>query len=339
MTPRAKTLTRLEAVFATVALCALQACGARSVDLNHAGIETSSSASTGGAIVLPDEVTAIWADESRLYWTTVESPVTSSKFESCLKSDCARTITTYSSQQAIDVAIAGGHVYWNVINNDETIFSCPSTGCDGPPTRVVQDPTLGSISADGDYVYWASGLDIYRCLYTGCAATPEVVATQESPKVKLAFQGSDAFWSDDVASIRRVPKDGSRLPTTFTATQTFSIATDAASLYWIENDYADTVHSCPLTGCDANGGSALLATSPGRDDQLAVNASGVYWLDIDSAVGQPAVHSCPLAGCGTGIQTLTSPGVIGFAVDDSYVYWIEMDPHLSYAGNIHRTPT
>jgi hypothetical protein len=341
MSRQAKRVTRVEVLISVLGLCALQACAGRSIDLDQATIEISSDAGTAAAAtLLTGGVLQIWVDDARLYWTSV-----SFQFQSCLKNDCAHSLTTYATGQVVHVAIAGGHVYFNMTNDDDTILSCPRAGCDGAPTRVVQDPSLGLMSADGDYVYWASALDIYRCLYSGCGPTPELVAAQQNPLFKLAFQGADAFWGDDgmsfadVPAILYAPKDGSASPATFFQTQTFSLAADAANLYWLETESGntDSVKSCPLTGC-APKGPALLATSPARGQQLTVDASGMYWLDMITNSGDSAVRFCPIAGCGSQIQTLIPPGVIAFAVDDSYLYWSETDPHQSYAGkNIRRT--
>ena len=321
-----------------VGVCALQACGGHAVDLDRVSGPTILPGEGGGAetIVLPEEITSLFVDDSRIYWRT-----SGFKFESCLKSECG-AITTYANNQAVSVAVGNGHVYWNAIETGQSILSCPSTGCVGAPTRVVEDPSLGSISADGDYVYWVSALDIYRCPYSGCGPTPELVAPQETTLWQLAFQGTNAFWSErqtiagDPAVIRQVPKDGSAAPSTFLQAATDSLATNAMNVYWL--DYSGTVFSCSSSGCGSEG-PIPIATDVGRQQGLTVDASSAYWIDNSQEATQVAVHSCPLTGCGSNPTTITPTGVVAFAVDDRYVYWVEVGSQKFGSGkNIHRIP-
>jgi hypothetical protein len=329
---------RLALCLAALACASLQGCGGRSVDLDRstpsdAGMTSMPSSDT---IVLPEEMWTLAIDDTRVYWTT-----SSSKLQSCLKEDCEHTVITYA-EQAGNPAVAGGHVYWKPFEQPGVIASCPSAGCSGTPVRVVQDPSLAAISADGDYVYWVSALDIYRCLYTGCGQVPELVAARETPLWPLVFSATDAYWitretpRGDPTVIRHAPKDGSALPTTLTTAMSITLAIAGSSMYWL--DYGSgALSTCPLAGCDPT--PATLATDIGSSVGLVVEGSTAYWVPNTQKDEERFVRSCPTAGCGENALTLTLTGVVSFAVDDQFLYWTEADPHhLASGKNIHRTP-
>jgi hypothetical protein len=111
-------------------------------------------------------------------------------------------------------------------------------------------------------------------------------------------------------------------PNAFCAFTTLASGTDIRSnlalqgdaLYWADGLGIRTV---PITGGTPQ---ALTAGVPQEDAYLAVNATGVYWSDLDTK----AVMRIPLGG-GEPSVVATSQGLPGqIAVDADNVYWVEL---------------
>ena len=349
-----------ELLWVVAAVSLAQACGGRSVDLNQRAPDTTATTpavppNEVAPIVLPDAILYLWVDESRFYWQTASQ----GKIQSCLKDDCEHSVVTYAAEHYSDgvrITIASGHVYWRA--NGGTIYSCPSAGCDGEPQRVVQDPAglNSALSADGDYVYWASAADIYRCRYSGCGPTPEVVATQSHPSFKLSFQGSNAYWVDvsqdfSTFPILRAPSDGSAPPSPVVQTSARDLGNDGVNLYWTaDNTSIDAgretqlfdILSCPLDGC---GGSEPAEVATGMQaEEFLVDSAGLYWLEYrgtSPTSTEQFLHSCPLAGCGSSSKVIVSGNILSFAVDDQFLYWVPSDNAQAVhdgSKRIHRAP-
>jgi hypothetical protein len=292
-----------------------------------------------GSVVIPGEIDAFWLDDARLYWIHH-----SDTLQSCQKDDCSRTIITYGKAVGT-VALGADRIYWqsNALSPTatSTLVTCPKTGCAAAPGIVFQAPITipNSLSGDGDYVYWSQAGEIRRCASAGCGATPEVVATDTTPG-PLTFLGSDAYWVsrllDDSnglplapAQIRRAPKDGSEAPFTVVAdlgksrsvsfAPPASVATDGASVFWVGD--SNHVVSCPISGCGDTSPAQVVTSNDGKTG-LQVDTIGIYWQQLDLG-GKSSVHFCPLTGCGAISTTVTANNVYAFALDDSYVYWMD----------------
>ncbi|HEY4106383.1 MAG TPA: hypothetical protein VGM44_20930 [Polyangiaceae bacterium] len=315
------------------------ACAGHAIDLDHndspQSVPTSSSNDAGaGDVVLLDRsknllASFVASDGTRLYWLDIQG-----ELQSCVEPACDGivTYTRVGAYLGIGFVAAGGHIYWADV--DGSIYSCPSSGCAGAPTKVVDDPTLAAtvvpLSADGDYVYWPSARDLYRCFAAGCGPTPEVVAHGESGKP--AFAGTNAYWLatvDGVRAIRNAPKDGSAPAQTFLSGNFTSIATTAEDIFWL--DSSNHVLRCPLTGCDT---PALVDDSTGEKDALQFDELGLYWLEGYLDMGE--IHYCPFSGCSSGSELLAPTHVQSFAVDSTYLYWVET--RSGGGGLVHRRP-
>jgi hypothetical protein len=160
-------LATLALQLGTASVFFVPACGGHSLELDRVADamppDADATAPFVQTIPIPDPVRFLFVDETRLYWLTGSSSFT--KFQSCLKSNCAQTIITYAANEGpvmlIDAAVARGSVYWAFLYSvyscpsagcesaGYTIYSCPSAGCESAPTRVVSDPSLLDVFAIG----------------------------------------------------------------------------------------------------------------------------------------------------------------------------------------------
>jgi hypothetical protein len=324
---------------ASVALLSyyLQACSGRAIDLDQATELASAGASGDDTVLLNVKATDpifsdISVDDTRLYWVNGDG-----NLQSCVKDNCAHSVTTYASvisnsasQWSPEVAVGGGHVYW--FANDNTLYSCPSSGCGNAPTKVIRDSSFPlsygqtSLAADADYVYWVSALDLYRCAPTGCGSAPEIVAPERTDSP--TYSSDNAYWvdsdpnangvssSDIKNTLRTAPKDGSAPPTTVLTDSVQSVAADETNVYW--TNFSNHVLRCPVSGC--TGSPLVVDASDTPKGYLALDDSGLYWREDPTNSG--AVHFCPLDDCDSEV-TLTPAGVQSFAVDSQYLYWVE----------------
>lgn len=319
----------------------LSACSGHVVELEHSG---SGGAAAGiDSIVLEHSsdpiVSRLSVDESRLYWSTFGG-----KVQSCDKTNCPNTLRTYASHaQLADhsnivtrVSAAGGRVVWAGEDPDDTILSCPISGCEAAPSRIFRDSRgISGLLADADYVYWASSIDLYRCQASGCETTPELVAPGKVSSLQVS--GNSAYWASyepcvtDCSGPRiyTAPKDGSGTPRVLlpAVADAFAFTLNAQALFWQDRD--GQLLSCPLADC--NGKPTLVLdgdTSPKVD--LFADETRLYWRNEANLV-----QTCAIANCIP--QTISSAAAQSFAVDSESVYWTDVKAGREFLGlTLHR---
>ncbi|HET7543927.1 MAG TPA: hypothetical protein VFK05_28845 [Polyangiaceae bacterium] len=300
-----------------LAVFCLVGCSAKVVDLDQ---QPPAMASDDAVVVLTEERASVWVDEQRLYWVTGFR-----KIQSCRKTDCAHTLVDYTSSvrgenETVNAVVSGAHVYWTSTSQN-TIYSCPSDGCEPTPRIVTKDPALRSSPfADGDYVYWASAFDIYRCPAEGCDGAPELVAADSTAQA-MAFDEQRAYWNDGTR-IMSAPKDGSE------QAELLLDGIDEAQLNLTVGDGAlyrsdgKSIFRCAAGNCSASP-RAPLVTGEGRVSDIRLDGNKLYWIDAD------ALRSCTLPDCSELFAiTPASPiravlvGDERFAIDASDLYWL-----------------
>ncbi|HVZ35112.1 MAG TPA: hypothetical protein VG963_21950, partial [Polyangiaceae bacterium] len=168
----------------------------------------------------------------------------------------------------------------------------PEACAGGPePSIVALDPEdgIGDIALSPTHVYWSTSDAILRRAKDG--GSPEVVAYVEGGAGQLRVAGSTLFWAASGAELFALPLDGPAQP--------LRLVDDlAAPLAWTASE--DRVYYMAQPPGDASGGAddfctrgyqlktvpstggqpELLAEHQGALDQLAVDATGVYWPEI-----------------------------------------------------------
>lgn len=293
----------------------------------------SPDAGAENVVAVPDPIMEFRADDTRVYWST-----DSSRVKGCVFTDCEHTTVSYGTTEYGSLALGDHDLFWTPKVSTTTVLSCPKAGCAGAPTKVIQDTNLNptSLTADGDYFYWPSAFDTYRCPASGCGDIPELVAKGELG-ISLQFAGRYAYWArvtyqgTDLQSpvvIRRAPKDGSEPPSTVLSLAValngsfLDFAADRAKLYWL--DESSHVQSCALETCATAPPTTLVSTDTSKYS-LQVDESGLYWFERGSSFGSGSVNFCSLGGCPSGPQPLTDDQVIDgntpFLLSQNYVYW------------------
>jgi hypothetical protein len=296
--------------------------------------------------IVPESIYWFWVDDQRIYWT-VYLELT---LRSCLKSDCAHTTLAYGKVwDQIVLALGTNDLYWIPRDSPTSVVTCPKAGCRGAPRTFFQDPhaVTAQMAGDGDYLYWNSSFDIYRCPSGGCAATPEVVAANDSVASNIAMHGDHAYWQRPAASapadaprvIVRVPKPGTEPPETVLSLTGFREHENAPfvlgreSIYWIEP--SGHVRSCPLAGCGDSSPTEHV-TSGEPKHSLQVDDTGLYWLETNS-LGLAFLHFCEFERCASNESiVVTDKPTYRFVLDDDFVYFGEHHADGSYPRGISR---
>ena len=313
----------------------LMGCGGKSLVLD--GSPQSTPTQDAGPVPvarIPDRVRNFRADDTRLYWSTQ-----SYKVQGCVFEDCEHTTVSYGTTEYGVLALGAHDLFWTSKTSTTAVLSCSKAGCDGPPRKVIQDTYLNptELNADGDYFYWPSEFDTYRCPPSGCGDIPETVAN-ESSSGALQFAGDSVYWAhltyqgtqlQSPVLIRRARKDGSQPPTTvlsFTVTPTGEgfggFAVDSTTMYWL--DELSHVQSCLIDSCQTAPATTLVSTDTSKR-YLQVDELGLYWTESNYSSIEVAVKFCALAGCPSGPQTLIEAPVgysdPPFCLSSNYVYW------------------
>lgn len=341
---------------AFVLLLYVTGCGGRSVDLdtppdpNPGG--GGANAAAAPSRVLSKNIYDFTQDSDRLYW----SEYLTTEIQSCSKTNCSRTIVGYGKGWGSRLTASSGYVYWTPQDSTSSVVTCLGSGCVGKPRTLVQEASLpgGAIAADGDYFYWQSAYDLYRCPNAGCGATPEVVAAEQRGTTSMSFQDDFVYWEQDTydndgnvkaSRLFRAPKDGSEAPRILFATtgaegspqlpvtSLSPFALDARRVYWIDQNAH--VVACPLSGCEEGEPQVVVATNP-RKSQLAVDSTGVYWVQSEFGYTN-ALRYCSFAACERGESTVLIDHTINhYLIDDANLYFTESTNDGNYPAGIQR---
>jgi len=191
----------------------------------------------------------IFADREYVYWSS------DLDLYRCPASGCAATPEVVSLSGITDhLAFDETRAYWL---GQTGIFSAPKDGSE-PPRVVIELEPLGEdvtfdrnrdLAVGGDYVYWATQRQIFRCPVASCMSTGPTLLVSASAAIS-------------------------------------DLKLDATAIYWLESD---TVHSCPLTGCESSSvltpqvASAFYLYAPAR---YAVDESDLYWIEPSTPTGE-----------------------------------------------------
>lgn len=224
------------------------------------------------------------------------------------------------------------------------LVGAPASAC----SKLGEPVTLGNsngdvlgITLDATHAYWTTGRRIADAGPSGgtvmrvalMGGAPEMLVPDQYLPTEIAVGSHNIYWIDEFArQVMTAPLTGGE-PTTFaTAGQASALAVDTTSVYWLNFDYitlTSAVMKAPLGG----GPAVQLAPARLNTRGLAVNASGVYWIDVesDSAPQRTAyLMMVPLDGGRATTLFSTSGDVRELALDEKNAYLVNDDRVLIF---------
>jgi hypothetical protein len=313
----------------------------------HDCVGGSCDAGTCEAVTFAKDVSpdSVAVDSDNVYWSTYATGTV----RACPRIGCDAGVTTFviSQEYLADIAADGTNVYWATFQNYDGgvghVNTCPRTGCDGGvAAKLVSGAQpagfLSGIAYDkgsGDLFFGVINNGIYKCATSGCNDSPTVVASLGPGFFAwVALDSTNAYWGD-TANIWACNKSGCGTPTIpLNNNQIYvtDVATYGGNLYWTDRGNSETdgrIVTCSAVNCLS---PTTLAQDRTQPIALAVDASGIYWLEHGTtakAFADGVVAHCPLGGCGAGPTVLAPRDDDNtalherIALDDVSVFWTQ----------------
>jgi len=176
------------------------------------------------------------------------------------------SVVTLATGQAnaFEIAVDSTNVYWTTTQADGSVMKCAISGCDDAPTAIAtnQEFPWGIALDDAGGIYWTNGGAsdaatgaVMRCDIAACAGGPTVVASSQAHPGGIALDSTRVYWANSGL------------------------------------DGGGSIESCPLVGCDADGGVAFASSVDEGFGYVALDSTYVYW----SGLGD--VYACGKGGC------------------------------------------
>lgn len=277
------------------------ACGS-SVDLSP-GAQISASNDPDVLGVINEDVGQIAVDDQRVYW--IGQRGTTAALRSCEKANCVNTLISYATSGVAPLAgfaVRQGEVYWFSFDSEDatwwwTLRACASSGC-GTGARSVASSAatngspISAFSNDTVYLTSTTEAEVLSFPLDGTAAEPRHLHVIDKPIISMAVAGEYLYeltipnGPELSGGVLRVKTDGSE-PVQI-------LATDSRI--------------------------AQIVQSLAAQRTLAVNSSGIYW--IESSLYGTIAH-CPTAGCVGNEPPLIEPvrSPYSLLLDGGNIYW------------------
>ena len=230
----------------------------------------------------------------------------------CTAGRCLVTLASGREHIWRGIAVDGANVYWT--EQRGTIPAFPGTGDGrvmkvplggGTPTMLASGQDFPShIRVDATSVYWTTW---------STGVPPELFVWGNASVIRALPDGSKI---SKVASVDLYP---------YGYPVYGDIAVDATTVYWAyegtsDKDYVDG--SILRVSLD-DGSIATLASGQWRPNQIAVDASSVYWVNGTSPDDTDTVlMKMPLGGGAVTTLDASPSGHTAFALDATNVYWV-----------------
>jgi len=192
--------------------------------------------------------------------------------------------TLWSGQVGTPVAVDTGYIYWYA-DGASAVMRADHDG--GGATQVATGQNnVGSLAAEGGFVYWSTASAIFE-LEVGVGSPTPLVQGLTSPRSVVVDDDYAYFatgqWGVDEA-VRRVPRGGGAAELLTDTGGAYVIALDATHVYAAAN-HDGVIFRIPKDG----GTPEVLATGQPFPFDIAVDDEAVYWSsETDAAVAKVA---------------------------------------------------
>jgi hypothetical protein len=233
------------------------------------------------------------------------------------------------------VATDGVNVYWTDRTDNYIGFAGVNGGASGKLAVDAASSQPYGIATNGAFVYWAdfgSG-SIWRAPIAGAHPVAPTQMGSGSGTTGIGVTGSNVLWSEYAGFVHKGALTGGATAGTALTTATNPkasvdtrfLATDGTTIYWTMSD-GNAVYAVPLAG----GTAVPISTVEAEPWGIAVDASGVYWVNKNASGAQAnTIRRATLSGATWTVTTVASAqnGPASIALDASTIYW------TNFAGN------
>ncbi len=198
----------------------------------------------------------------------------------------------------------------------------------------------GQISLQGDYIYWANNLEIFRSV-KGSPVLPELIYTSTSPISSVATDANYIYWSDvQNEKIGRVLLDGTSANPNFilgtspdnTNNDTYGLFASNEYIYWANYD-SDTIGRAAINGTNINDSFVSTAQGSGPCGVWA-SPTHLYWSNWnDGTIGRSnldgtLINNSLVTGLGTAFN------IFG---NSTNIYWTDQSSNRIGRANLDGT--
>lgn len=279
------------------------------------GLGGDDGADAGQKLGQPTELAAaqlaqsFTTDRRYLYWTTQHDGIRRAPL-------AGGDVTTLVSGESNpwNIVVDADNIYWVTLAGD--VRKAPIDG--GSAIVLASGASVGGIAVDGDNLYWMTGGEttmgnVMRLALAGGA--PAVLATVPGGPAALTVDADQVYVATGGSVFAVAKSSGTVTLLASGQAGNESIAVDATSVYWLDNNLG-AIWKKTLNGGSATTIASGLPRGPAGPYYLAVDGSGVYWTNGNGTVEMATLPGLQRYVIATG-QDFPSPIALG----GGNVYW------------------
>lgn len=227
---------------------------------------------------------ALAIDSTDVYWSECSS------IRRCSRDNCNNSpLTIITNTSAWALAVDANTIYW-IDADTGNPSSCPKIGCPASTVLgAAPEKAFQSFAIDSDTVYWASYHTIYSCPKTGCVGPPKVMASNQELSA-IAVDDSHLYWTSKytLTSCEK-DKCPTTVRSIAPAASGAVLTVLSPNIYWFGTTNTDTT-SVGLVTCSTDNctNPVLLLQLQLRDPTaLVVTSDMLFWLDNERVLSSP----------------------------------------------------